>query len=90
MAFTSARVAHDGLAVGWFYRETPDRDEDSGWRVFAGDETQEYVDDSANAVVLPLRELISRDRALEELFRAPPPAAFERGSSGFESRSPPA
>ncbi|ANZ43120.1 hypothetical protein BBK82_29350 [Lentzea guizhouensis] len=82
-AIVSARVARDGVPAGWLYREDPDHDGDSGWRVFAGDESQEYVDDSANAAVVPLRDLIKAEPALEELFEAPSGSAFERGADGF-------
>lgn len=78
LAIVSVRVTRDGSAIGWLYREDPDNDQDSGWRVFAGDETEEYLEDAANCVLMPLRELIVSDPALEELFDQPAPAAFER------------
>ncbi len=84
-AIVSARVVRDGAPAGWLYREEPDHEGDSGWRVFAGDESQEYADDSANASVVPLRELIGAERELEALFEAPAGAAFERGPDGFVS-----
>ncbi|MEV6237381.1 DUF2185 domain-containing protein [Lentzea sp. NPDC051838] len=82
-AIASARVARDGEPVRWLYREDPDHEQDSGWRVFAGDETQEYLDDGRNAVAVPLRELIGADRELEPLFDQPGGAAFERAEAGF-------
>ncbi|WP_285747207.1 DUF2185 domain-containing protein [Lentzea sp. NBRC 105346] len=83
MAIVSARVARDGAHAAWLYREEPGRDEDSGWRVFAGDETQEYADDASNATILPLRELIGADPALEAVFDQPPGSAFERVDGEF-------
>jgi hypothetical protein len=41
----SNRVMRDGLPVGYLYREQPDSPEDSGWRVFSGDESADYADD---------------------------------------------
>lgn len=82
VAIVSARIVRDGLPVGWMYREAPDHDNDSGWRVFAGDEPQEYVDDAANAVLVPLRDLVDRDPALETVLATAAPAAFERGADG--------
>ena len=38
------RITVDGHPVCYAYREAPDFDVDSGWRFFAGDESQEYVD----------------------------------------------
>jgi hypothetical protein len=80
MALVSARVAREGAPVRWLHRDAPDNDQDSGWRVFAGDETQDYVDDAANCQVMPLRELIRADPGLEDLFVHPAPAAFERAT----------
>jgi hypothetical protein len=82
LAIVSARVARDGQPVGWLYRENPDRPNDSGWRVFAGTETQDYVDDASNAVLLPLRELLERDGAIESILRTPLPCEFERDRQG--------
>jgi hypothetical protein len=82
-AIASARVVRDGEPVRWLYREDADHEQDSGWRVFAGDETQAYVDDPRNAMVVPLRELIGLDRALEPLFDEPSGAAFERAEEGY-------
>lgn len=64
------------------YRQSPDREQDSGWRVFAGDEPQEYLDETANCVLVPLRELLEKQPALEELFRTPAPVAYEQGEDG--------
>jgi hypothetical protein len=91
-AIVSARVARDRQPVGWLYREAPDHDGDSGWRVFAGDEDQAYIDDPGNAVVLLLRNLIERDGTLEDVFRTAAPCAFERArdSDQFRAVPPPA
>jgi len=77
LALVSRRVA-EGHPVCWLYREESDNDGDSGWRIFAGDEDDDYLEDADNCVVLPLRDLIDRDRDLEEVFRSPVRSAFER------------
>jgi hypothetical protein len=82
MAIVSARVAREGMPVGWLYRESPDRANDSGWRVFAGTETQEYLDDATNAVLLPVRDLLERDAGIESVLRTPFPCEFERDRQG--------
>jgi hypothetical protein len=78
LAIVTARVWEEGRPVRWLHRSRPDNERDSGWRVFAGDEPPGYTDDPETARLVPLRELIDRDRALEELFRAPAGSAFER------------
>jgi hypothetical protein len=81
-AIVSARVLGDGEPVRWLYREPPDRDEDSGWRLFAGDEPEEYLDDAAHARAVPLRDLLPLDARLEGLFAAPVGSAFARDDDG--------
>jgi hypothetical protein len=78
LAIVTARVWEEGRAVRWLYRAEPHNERDSGWRVFAGDEAPGYADDPRTARLVPLRELIDRDRGLEEVFRSPPGTAFER------------
>ena len=91
LAIVSNRVARDGEPACWLYREDPDNERDSGWRVFAGDEADEYVADSANCSVLPLRELISADPGVETVLTEPAPAAFARDTQDddFVSAQPP-
>jgi hypothetical protein len=85
-AIVSRRVLDDGRPVGFLYREAPDNSVDSGWRVFAGDESRAYTDNADNAQAVPLRELLGRDKALEEIFRTPAPCAFERRKPGTPFR----
>jgi hypothetical protein len=88
LAIVSAMVAREGRTIGFLYREAPDRPDDSGWRIMAGDETQEYMDDAANAAVLPLRDLLERDPALEPILRESAPSSFERLPTGTYRRIP--
>ena len=88
-AMVSARVADGAEAVRFAYREAPDHDGDSGWRVFSGREDQVYSDDPRNFRFLPLRELIERDSSLESLFDHPFPCAFERVDPGDEFSASP-
>ncbi|WP_063052410.1 DUF2185 domain-containing protein [Nocardia arthritidis] len=83
LAIVTARVVRDGAPVGRLYREDADRERDSGWRVFAGDGAQEYLDEADNTVLTPLRELIGAEAALEPLFNHPPGSAFERVDGEF-------
>jgi hypothetical protein len=82
LALVSARIARDGEPARWLYREAPDHDNDSGWRIFAGDESQDYNDDARNIEVIPLRDLLKHDADLEDVFRVDAPCQFERSSSG--------
>jgi hypothetical protein len=86
MAFVSKRIIEDHEPVRWLYREEPDNADDSGWRIYAGDEDQEYCDQADNVLIVPLRELIQVERQLEQVFRAPVGSAFERPDGGEKFR----
>ena len=76
------RITVDGAAVGYCYREDPDTPEDSGWRFFAGDESQEYTDDPDNLALYDVNTIANYDPAITVLLEAPPGSAFERDGSG--------
>jgi hypothetical protein len=69
---------HDGLRVGYLYREKPDNADDSGWRIFSGDETQAYADDAANFALYNASTIVELDPSLLDVLGAPYPVAFER------------
>ncbi|MGC3450495.1 immunity protein Imm33 domain-containing protein, partial [Pseudomonas aeruginosa] len=41
--FETRRVIDEGKAVGYLYSEAPEDENDSGWRLMAGDETDDYM-----------------------------------------------
>ena len=89
--FVTNRILVDGEGVGFFYREEPDREEDSGWRFMCGDESNEYLDSSENFQLVSLGALLSCDDAVLPFLDTPPPAAFERDprSESFQECEPP-
>lgn len=90
IAIASARIASDGRPVGSLYREAPGHQDDSGWRLFAGDETEDYLDDPDNAVIVRLSDLVKADADLEPVLRTPAPAAYGRSPDGaFVALDPP-
>jgi hypothetical protein len=76
--YVTQRVLRDGANVGYLYREAPDRDDDSGWRFTAGDESDEYMDDADNAAYVSVGAVLSKDDSFIDLLDAPIGAAFER------------
>jgi hypothetical protein len=78
----SDRITVDGAAVGYCYREDPDTPEDSGWRFFAGDESQEYTDDPDRFAIYDVNTIANYDPDITALLEAPYGSAFERGGSG--------
>jgi hypothetical protein len=71
-----------GRGVGYMYREKTDRDLDSGWRFFAGTESQEYVDDPRNSSVYDVNTIANYAPDIIPFLDAPFGTAFERGDDG--------
>ena len=84
--FTSDRITVDGMKVGYMYREEPDKDIDSGWRFFSGDETQEYADNPDNFAIYEGNTICNYDPAIIPFLDAPYGSAFGRipGSDEFK------
>ncbi len=60
--FVSNRIVVDGKKVGYMYREKPDSCfPDSGWRFFAGDEDDEYVNTPENIKIVDLNTVCNYD-----------------------------
>jgi hypothetical protein len=71
-------ITVQGLPVGFMYREDPDNELDSGWRFFAGSESETYCDDSANFEIYDVNTIANYDSGIIPFLDAKPGAAFER------------
>ncbi|MGG8496845.1 DUF2185 domain-containing protein [Tenacibaculum sp. TC6] len=76
--FATDRITVDGQKIGYMYRETPTRNIDSGWRFFAGDETDEYVNDLNNVSIYDINTIVNYDGAIIPFLDAPIGSEFER------------
>jgi hypothetical protein len=83
--FATDTITVEGNKVGYMYREDPSFDVDSGWRFFAGGESQEYLDDPENLAMYDVNTIANYDPEIIPLLDAPVGSAFERDekSSGF-------
>lgn len=84
MALVSRRCLEPGNAVHWMYRQEAEREEDSGWRLFAGDEDKEYLNDPQNTRVMRIYYIMDLDPSLLEPFKGGVGTAFERASRDGE------
>jgi hypothetical protein len=89
--YVSHRVLNDGVRVGYLYRESPDRDNDSGWRMMAGDESDEYINDSDSLSFVSLGAVLRKDASFVGLLETPAPCAFIRSDDDeqFKAIDPP-
>ena len=78
--FVTRRVLDDGERVGYLYREEPDEENDSGWRITANDETEEYMADSKNLAYVSLGAVLSRDDSFRDLLDASVGSAYIRNA----------
>lgn len=85
----SNQVAKERKPVGYLYREKPDNENDSGWRVFSGEESQEYADDAKNFAMYNAETILGIDPGIGLLLASSAPAAFERNASGEFVAIPP-
>lgn len=77
-AFATDRITVEGKKVGYMYREKPDREEDSGWRFFAGDEDQAYIDDSSHTQIFAVNTIANYDPDIIPYLDTPAPCAYEK------------
>ncbi len=58
------RITVDGEKVGYMYREQPDDSSDSGWRFFAGDESQDYINNPDNISIYDVNTIANYDPSI--------------------------
>lgn len=74
--YVTQHILRDGSRVGYLYREEPDNDRDSGWRLFAGDESPDYLDYAENIAFVSLGAVLNHDDAFLALLESPVGSAF--------------
>ena len=89
--FVTNRVLNGEAPARYLYRESPDSDDDSGWRITAGDETDEYMDDPSNSAYVSLGSVLRQDDSFVDLLGTLAPCAFSRNAANqrFEAVDPP-
>lgn len=78
VALVSNKCMEEGGCVRWLYREIPDREEDSGWRMFEGTESEEYNNDSTNIRAVIIYFLLDKDPSLITPLKSAIGTAYER------------
>ena len=85
--YVTQRVLREGSPVGYLYREEPDNDKDSGWRLTAGDESTEYLNEPGNIAFVSLGAVLNHDDSFLSLIESPTGSAFARDSQSGQFRS---
>lgn len=76
------RIVVDGSPVGYMMREKPINDHDSGWRFFAGDESQQYMANNAHHGVYDVNTIVNYDPDVLPFLRSEFGSEFERDEQG--------
>lgn len=86
--FVTSRVLYENHKVHYLYREEPmEKDpergyEDTGWRIMAGDESDDYMDNSENIHLVSIGAVLTRDDSFIDILDAPIGSAFEKNEKG--------
>lgn len=65
--FVTSKIMDEGMPIRYLYRERPDQEDDSGWRILAGDETDEYMEGKGNIQYVSLGAVLSKDSSIVEI-----------------------
>jgi hypothetical protein len=87
----SDRIMVDGRPVGYMYREAGNDPHDSGWRFFAGDESQAYADEASHFALYHVNTVANYDPDMIPYLSTPAPCAFEKvaGTKNYRPVDPP-
>lgn len=77
-ALVSLQVTKEGRPVSLAYRQKPFSEQDSGWRIFSGEESGEYAANPDNIQPLAIEELVSLAPELEKFLSRAVGSVFER------------
>ena len=80
------RITVDGQLVGSMVRDEPQDPADSGWSFMAGTESQDYIDDFANAGVYDVNTIANYDPEIVPFLDAPVGSRFVRWPPGSPLR----
>lgn len=70
-AIVSNKIIHGNETVNWLYREEADKESDSGWRIFHGDEDENYMSNYENFTICSLEFVLEKHNYIEHLLDKP-------------------
>ncbi|MDR0983559.1 MAG: DUF2185 domain-containing protein [Ruminococcus sp.] len=82
LCIVSNEVSQQNKKIGWMFREKTEIPNDSGWRIFSGDEDNEYIDNPDNLHTFELNILCNYDTDIVEILGSPVGTAYHRDENG--------
>ncbi|MFC4161516.1 DUF2185 domain-containing protein [Chitinimonas lacunae] len=80
-------ITIEGEPVRYMYRDQPEDEQDSGWRFFAGTESDTYIDNPKNFSLLDVNVVANYDESIIPLLKSPVGAAFDKEDGVFYDAS---
>lgn len=80
----SSEVMNENKPIAYLYREAPDNENDSGWRVFSGYESDEYANDASNFAMYNAETVIQLSPDIVNVIAEDFPVSFERDAQTLE------
>lgn len=80
-------IVVEGEPVRYMYRDQPEDDQDSGWRFFAGTESDAYIDNPKNFSLLDVNVVANYDDTIVPLLDSPVGASFDKEDGVFYDAS---
>ena len=80
-AYVSRKILDEGYKVGFMCREKTLNNNDSGWQFMAGNEDDEYINNSKNIVILKINDVHQMDSDILDYVDSPIGSSFIRISS---------
>lgn len=68
--FVSNLIIQQKQEIGYMYKEFPDDDDDSGWRFFSGNETEDYMNNPDNFAIYSVESIISIDERITQFINS--------------------
>ncbi|MDO4434219.1 MAG: DUF2185 domain-containing protein [Alysiella sp.] len=66
-AIASTEITEQKHPIGFAYREAPVFDNDSGWRFFSGNESDEFTDNPDHFHIVPLSAVLEKQSAFSRI-----------------------
>jgi hypothetical protein len=69
--FVTNNILYEGTKIGYLYRENPDHDDDSGWRIMPAEVSDEYLNNAENCSYVSLGAVLTRDDSIVDILSTP-------------------
>ena len=76
--FATDKITVEGKKVNFMYRQKSDNAQDSGWRFFSGEESEEYTNDPNNTSIFDVNTIANYDSSIIPFLDSSSGSVFER------------